>query len=370
VSEPAPPRDLDLRLAYALKGEFAEFRLSGPTAGVAFRATLASVLSMLVAMALYLDNPYWAAITAVSIVVPDVSSSFLRSVDRCLGTVTGAAIGYFGAHFVDEPLIFQLICASAVALGIYGAERSVHGYALLLGAVTVLLVMFGALEVPDQGLRLAVYRSMEIMVGVGVSYLVQVALAPSARSPPLGAKPGIFADPADRDLLAIAVTGGLAVACIPLIWEALDLPGLGQTPITAFVILIAMRRGPAWVALNRVVGCVLGGAYGLLCMRLAGDAFAVWIPLLFGGLYVCCFVKERNGEASYTGHQAAIAVIMSLVQGLAPSQDIQPAIERLVGMIGGIVVVVVAQAAAAPLIARAISAILGRAATLDPRRSG
>jgi uncharacterized membrane protein YccC len=364
VSEPAPRRDLDLRLAEALRDEFAQFRLWGPTAGVAFRAALASVLSMLVAMALHLDNPYWAAITAVSIVVPDVSTSFVRSVDRCLGTLIGAAAGYFGARFVGEPLIFQLICASAVAFGIYGAERSAHGYAVLLGAVTVVLVMFGALEAPNEGFRLAVTRSMEIMVGVGISYFVQVALAPAARSAPVGAKRGIFTGPVDEDLLAIAVTGGLAVACIPWIWQALELPGLGQTPITAFVILLAMRSGPAWVAVNRVAGCVLGGAYGLLCMYFAGDAFAVWIALLFGGLYVCCYVKERDGEASYTGHQAAIAVIMSMVQGLAPSPDILPAIERVVGMIGGIVVVIVAQAAAAPLVARAISAIL------NPRRSG
>jgi uncharacterized membrane protein YgaE (UPF0421/DUF939 family) len=230
---------------------------------------------------------------------------------------------------------------------------------VLLGAVTVVLVMFGALQAPYDGFRLAIYRSMEIMVGVGVSYCVQVALAPGSRPAPESAKPGIFAGPVDEDLLAIAVTGGLAVACIPLIWQALDLPGLGQTPITAFVILIAMRRGPAWVAVNRVAGCVLGGGYGLLCMRLVGDSFALWIPLLFGGLYVACYVKERGGEAAYTGHQAAVAVIMSMVQGLAPSQDILPAIERLVGMIGGIVVVVLAQAAAAPLIARAISVLLG-----------
>ncbi len=218
--------------------------------------------------------------------------------------------------------------------------------------------MFGALEVPAEGFRLATYRSMEIMVGVGVSYLVQVALAPPARPAPAAAKPGIFADPVDEDLVAIAVTGGLAVACIPLIWQALELPGLGQTPITAFVILVAMRRGPVWVAVNRVAGCVLGGAYGLLCMGFVGDAFAIWIALLFGGLYVCCYIKERNGEASYAGHQAAVAVILSMVQGLAPSRDILPAIERVVGMIGGIVVVIAAQAAAAPLVARAISAIL------------
>ncbi len=131
-------------------------------------------------------------------------------------------------------------------------------------------------------------------------------------------------------------------------------------------------RGPAWVAANRVAGCVLGGAYGLLWMGFVGDAFAVWIALLFGGLYVSCYVKEREGEASYTGHQAAVAIIMSMVQGLAPSPDILPAIERLVGMIGGIAVVIIAQAAAAPLVSRAISPILGsgRDAMRDPLRSG
>ncbi len=143
-------------------------------------------------------------------------------------------------------------------------------------------------------------------------------------------------------------------------------------PVPGFVILLAMRRGAAWVAVNRVAGCVLGGAYGLLSMRFVGDAFAVWIALLFGGLYVSCYVKERDGEASYTGHQAAVAVIMSMVQGLAPSPDIMPAIERLAGMIGGIAVVMVAQAAATPLVSSAISAILGsgRDAMRDPRPSG
>ena len=166
-------------------------RLSGPTADDAFRAALASVLSMIVAMALNLDNPYWVAITAVSILAPDVSSSFIRSIDRRFGTLIGAAVGYFGARFVGEPLVFQLICASAIAFGIYGRRRSGRRYAVISGAATVVLVMFGALEEPNNGFKLAVYRSMEIMVGVGV-LIVQVALAPAARPAPVGAKPEVF----------------------------------------------------------------------------------------------------------------------------------------------------------------------------------
>jgi hypothetical protein len=44
----------------------------------------------------------------------------------------------------------------------------------------------------------------------------------------------------------------------------------------------------------------------------------------------------------------------SMVQGLSPSPDILPAISRLVGMIGGIVVVIVAAALFEPLVVHAI----------------
>jgi uncharacterized membrane protein YccC len=344
----------EFRLIQDLKRELGELSVSGPTAGIAFRAALASVLSMLAAMMLHLDNPYWAAITAVSIVLPDIASSFARSVDRCLGTVAGAVVGYLGAHFVADHLVFQLVIASAVAFGVYGMERSAHGYAVLLGAVTVVLVMFGALQTPQAALNLAVYRSLEIMVGVGVSYLVELALAQPSQPQAAQSKPGIFDAPIDEGLLAIAVTGGLATASIPVIWEALQLPGLDQTPITAFVILLSMRREPAWTALNRMAGCLIGGIYGLLCMGLVGDDMAAWLALLFVGLYVTCHVKNGARDAAYGGHQAAIAIIMSMVQGLAPSSDILPAIHRLVGIVGGIVVVMTAQAFVTPLVAHGL----------------
>jgi uncharacterized membrane protein YccC len=361
-----PRTNYHFRLTEALKAEIDGFSFSGHTAGLAFRTALASVLSILVAMLLHLDNPYWAGITAISITLPDLSSSIARSIDRCLGTMTGAAVGYFGAHFVADHVVFQFIIASAVAFGIYGMERTAHGYAALLGAVTVILVMFGSLEAPDSALKLAVYRSMEIMVGVAVCYFVGLALAPSAQDSAVSSavslaaspKPGIFAGPVDERMLATAITGGIATASIPQIWERLQLPGLDQTPITAFVILVAMHREPAWTAFNRVIGCLMGGAYGLLCLRLVDDSTLLWLLLLFFGLYIFSHIKHGNVDLSYSGHQAGIATILSMVQGLSPSPDISPAINRLVGMIGGIVVVIVAAALIEPLVARAIRLIM------------
>lgn len=346
------------RFARALRREVGVLSVSGPTAALAFRTALACVLAVLLAMMLHLETPSWAGITGLAIIQKDVAASLARSVDRCLGTLVGAAVGYAGAHFVADHLIFQMICFGAGVFGIYGMERSTHGYAALLGAVTVILVMFGSLSAPENALNVAVYRALEIIVGVGVAFAVDALFAPpSARKPP-AAKPGIFTRPVDESLLATAITGGLAIAVIPVIWENLQLPGLGQTPVTAFVILVMMRREPIWAAVNRVAGCIVGGAYGLLCMRLVGDAIVPWLALLFLGLYVTSHVKHADGDAAYSGHQAGVAVIMAMVQGLAPSPDILPAIDRLVGIIGGLVVVVVAQALLWPLVARWLPLLL------------
>lgn len=351
------------RLGSALRREVGVLSFTGPTASLAFRTALSCVLAMLLAMALHLDNPYWAGITGLAIIQKEFTASFARSVDRVLGTLVGAFIGYVGARFVADHVIFELICVGIVAFGIYGVERADHGYAALLGAITAIIILFNAMSAPDAVLTIAVYRALEIMVGVAVAFAVDAILAPAAPARPAARKPGIFTPPVDEALLTTAVTGGIAIALIPSIWESLQLPGLGQTPVTAFVILVMMRREPAWAAVNRVAGCVVGGAYGLLCMRYVGDDIIPWLALLFFGLYVACHVKHGDGDAAYTGHQAGIAIIMSMVQGLGPSPDILPAIERLVGIIGGLVVVVVAHALLVPVVGRLVSRLLASRAS-------
>ncbi|WP_454916280.1 FUSC family protein [Xanthobacter sediminis] len=348
------------RLAHELRREVGVISFSGTTASLASRTALAAVVAVLAALWLHLENPVWAGITAFGIIQQDISASIFRSIDRGLGTIVGAAAGYFGAHFVADHLIFMLISASAIIFGIYGQERSRHGYAILLGAVTTILVMFGSMDDPGSALDVAVYRTLEITVGVTVACFMDYAFGPTGPRVPPPSKPGVFTKPLDEGLLAIAITGGIAAAAIPAIWEGLQLPGLGQTPITAFVIMIGMRREPAWTAVNRLAGCVLGGGFGLICMRFVDDDVVLWLFLMFVGLYVVAHIKHGKGDAAYVGYQAGIAMLMAMVQGVAPSPDIMPAINRLVGIMGGIVVVIVAQALVLPLVARGMALVLGR----------
>jgi uncharacterized membrane protein YccC len=328
------------RVAHDLAVEFKAFSFSGQQSRLAACASLGGAGSVLVAVALHLDNPWWAGITAVSILQSHVAATLTRSVERAIGTLAGALVGYVAAPAIDQHLPFQILCAVIVAFTVYGQERSSRSYTVLLGGVTALLVLFGTLSEPDQALHLAVYRSLEVLVGIVVGCLVSYVFHPVPGGASVdAAKPGIFTRPVDIELLSLAVTGGIALALIPDIWETFQLPGFSQTPITAFVIVTAMRRDPGLKALTRALGCLAGGLFGIVAASLVGDALLPWLASLAFGLYVAGFVQHGGGDASYLGQQAAVALLVALVQGPEPSPDLAPAIDRLVGIFGGILVV-------------------------------
>jgi len=341
------------RVLAGLGGEFRALA-AAPRTSAALRSTLASIASALIALWLHFDNPWWAAITGFVVIQQDAAATISRSVGRIVGTMIGALIGYVGAGMASDHLTFEVICASSTAFSIYGKERAEHGYAVLLSGVTALLVMFGSLAEPGAALHLAVYRSLEILVGVVAACAVDYALAPPASAARAAAKSGIWTVPVDRDLLVVAISGGIAIALIPMIWESLQLPGLGQTPITAFIILTALRHEPTWKAVTRACGCLLGALYGLAMMSLVGDAFLPWLAALAAGLFGSGHVALGVSEVSYVGTQAGVALIMAMIQGLAPSPDILPAIERLSGVFGGVLVVAICHPVLVPLLHRVL----------------
>lgn len=351
---------LAARVLADLREQAALLAAGGPTARLAFRTALATVLSVLAALALHLNSPDWAGITALAIIQKDVAATLARSIDRVAGTIVGATVGVIGVGVIEDHLLFASVCIAAITLGIYGEARVTHGYAMLLGGLTAMLVLFGSLNAPDQALTIAVYRALEILCGIVVSFLVDYALCPTgvlrASRPP---KPGLFARPADRGLLAVALTAGIAGVLIILIWEGFQLPGFGQTPISAFLILAAMRGEPWLNALNRIGGCLVGGAYGLLAMAACGDAMVPWLVLMLAGIFVTAHVKHGGKDSTYAGHQAAIAIVLAMVQGFAPSDDILPVIDRLVGICGGIAVVAVSEILLLPTVRRVIDRVLG-----------
>ena len=335
----------------ALGEDVRALALTGPRAAMACRTASAAVLALIAALLLQLDNPWWAALPAFVIVDHDANATLAKSIDRVLGTLAGAALGYLMAAVVADHATFSVLVCGSVAFALYAQERMQHGYAALLGGVTVVLVLFGSLITPTRSLDLAVDRALEICLGVVVACVVDYACAGDlADGPSAAPKPGVWALPVDLDLLAVALTGGIAVAAIPFIWESLQLPGLGQTPITAFVVMTAVRGDAGLKSVNRAVGCLLGGALGLALLPLVGDLTGAWLVAVFAGLFVCAHVRHGGSDGWYAGQQAGVALILAMIQGSGPSTSLIPALDRLTGIVGGVVVVGVAQRTLAPVL--------------------
>ncbi len=350
------PAGAFVRIGQDIVAEARALSFRGPQARLAACASLGAVGAILSAFAFQLDNPWWAGISAVSILQAGRQATIARSLQRMAGTAIGAVIGVLLAPLVVWHIPFGIACAAIAGFTIYAQQRVEHDYAVLLCGVTAMLVLFGTLQSPAQALHLAVYRGLEvgdgILAGGLVSYLLQPAVEAAARGT---RKPGIWSRPVDRELLGIALTAAAAVGTIPFIWTTFDLPSIGQTPITAFVVITALKTDPRLKASARLLGCCAGGAAGIVLMGVAGDAFLPWVIGLGAGLFIAGFLQHGGGDASYVGHQAAIALIMAMVTGPAASPELTPAIDRLVGIAGGIVVVSLATVLLAPLRRRLLS---------------
>jgi len=164
--------------------------------------------------------------------------------------------------------------------------------------------------------------------------------------------------PGWRDLLGAgwpavqhAVRCGIAVVVVLLIWNFLDLPSLSQIAITVTAVMavpvtaandrLDMRGIVTGRAIQRLIGCLLGGVLGLLCLGMQLTSHALWLLVLFGGVWICVHVQASKAAISYAGNQAAIVFIVTIAQGFGPPTSILPGIDRFAGILGGLAVLLV-----------------------------
>ncbi len=341
---------LAVRLWNNITEDLRALNFSSPTIQPAIRSALVGIIACIVAFALALDQPWWAGLTGFVAVRAHAIATLRRCMERVSGTVVGAAIGYFLSALLGLDLLFEIACIVVTTFTIYVQARSRYPHAVLFGGITVLMVMFGSLDDPASALHLAANRAAETTVGVCVASLVDYVFARHIKESLLIKKPmpPIFAFPIDKNMMAIALIGGISVAAIPLVWRTFLLPGFDQTPFTALIILGATGKGPVWKAANRFTGGLIGGAYGLLAMHFAGDNFVLWALLLFIGLFCAAHIEHRARDAWYVGMQIGITIIAAMVQGLAPSDDIIQSLDRITGILGGVVMIAVFRIALEP----------------------
>ncbi|MBS0560725.1 MAG: FUSC family protein [Proteobacteria bacterium] len=338
----------------AIGREIIEIDPAGRRARLAMRVALSVVAAVTLAQMLRLNDVWWAGISGFLASQATRPDSLQRSLLRVIGTLVGAALGCAAmalfAYDRGALLLVLLVCGT---VGVTGMSVANHGYAWLLGGLTANMIVMMSMNDPALTPFVAFDRIAGVTVGCVAAVTMALTLAPRADDlPPAPPTPGW------RDLLGAqwpavehGLRAGLTVMAMPLVWDLLGLPTLSQMAITAIAVMGVPVTGQAADAVGaavlargvqRIIGCLTGGLFGLLLLSMPVFAdYPVWLVALFGGVWLAAWLQTSTRGTAYAAVQAAMVFIMTVVQGDGPAQSIMPGIERFVGILGGLMVLLV-----------------------------
>ena len=331
------------RALTGLGADLRELGFADPRARQAALAALSVVVSVAIACAMHLPDPWWAAISGFISTQATRPGSIRKALLRIIGTAAGAGLGLVLAGWLAyDHLACSLALFSMSAVGILGVSVSAHGYAWLFFGITFSLVVLTSLGDPQNALSVAFFRTTEVGIGTGTALLVALALAPDGGEAPGPEAPG-WTDLLGAQWPAVlhAARSGVAVALIPIVWSWLYLPSVSQMAMTMASVLAvphlsdhALDDGPGIVqkAVQRLLGCAFGGALALALLSLPLDSLLPWLLALLVGVWIGGVLQASARGTGYIGTQATVVFMLTLVQGEGPPSSILPALNRLAGI--------------------------------------
>src|SRR5215471_1016243 len=134
------------------------------------KLSLASLLSLYVALALRLEHPNWAVLTALVMMNSHfVGSTALKAMLRSVGTIVGAFIGvWLVGTYASSPVPFLLFAFVILGIAVYKFGQfpgSQAPYAYYLAGITTLTVATYGIQDPSNAWSIGLNRALEILVG-------------------------------------------------------------------------------------------------------------------------------------------------------------------------------------------------------------
>jgi len=147
------------------------------------KLSLASLLSLYLALVLRLEHPNWAVLTALVMMNSHyVGSTVVKAMLRCVGTVAGAFIGiWLVGDYTSTPVLFLLFFFIILGIAVYKFGQypaSQAPYAYYLAGLTTLTVATYGIQDPYDAWVIGLNRALEILVGSLSSLLVTSIIWP------------------------------------------------------------------------------------------------------------------------------------------------------------------------------------------------
>lgn len=161
----------------------------------------AAMLALFIGFSLGLPRPYWAMTTAYIVSQPLAGAVRSKALYRVLGTILGAAAAVaLVPNLVNAPWLLTLALALWVGgcLTISLLDRTPRSYVLMLAGYTAAIIGFPAVSQPGAIFDLAVWRVVEIGLGIICATLVHSLIFPRPVGAVLRERLGAWLGEADR----------------------------------------------------------------------------------------------------------------------------------------------------------------------------
>ncbi len=129
-----------------------------------------------------------------------------------------------------------------------------------------------------------------------------------------------------------------------LTYTALDWQDIHTAMITCYVAALGTTGETIHKLILRIIGCLIGAAMGVLAIIFIiphlndiGELMA----LVFAGILLAAWVSSGNERIAYAGVQIGLAFLLTVLQGFGPSIDMGVALDRVLGILLGNLVVYV-----------------------------
>ena len=290
--------------------EIAELRVTGPRARQGYTVAFAVALAVAAALLFTLHDAWWAAISAFTVGQTTRPASLRRGALRIIGTIIGAAIALACASTLAyNPVLCALFLLASGTLGTLGYLLSPNGYAWLLAAITAMMVGPDVADRSDACIR-GCHREgrRRLVLGTAAAMLAAMLFAADEAAPLPEATGLTDLLGANRAALLHALRSGITVMLIPLVGTGLDLPGLPQMDVTAGAVMaVQPPRGfedhTPFVtrAVQRIGGCLIGGAFALLLLAMPLTNFLLWLFALTVGAFIGAQLQSSERGIGYAG---------------------------------------------------------------------
>lgn len=310
--------------------------------------SLSVLLAIVFAHMLGATNVSWAAYSGYMVMRGHVAESALRGVLRILGTCAGASL----AVVLVPPVLHHLagqILASAVIGGVmlYAALTARRAYAWLFVGLTFEMILLDKIQQPDLAVTaFALTRVIEVVAGTSACVIVSALSTCTARrrwpAPPRPAAAQFGWHP---EAARHAAQGAIALGLLPCL-AIFGLPELSQSAITIMAVMLVPvasvgRSGLGPVSrrlLHRMVGCTIGGLFAALILLVSHGNATILILGTFAGVILGRHIENGGTAIAYSGTQFVLVILVALVPDSYAHPGIDPALERLAGILIGLIV--------------------------------